>query len=86
MSQTSWDSDFDNIIENSKFEITLITTDGNIMYSNSSFLNVANLAVVRANTITSYNTTYLNASWNIFSIPSLNAYASLISTLSNPMN
>jgi hypothetical protein len=44
------------------------------------------MAVDRSTTVTSYNTTNLIASWNIFSISSLDAYASLISTLSSPMN
>jgi hypothetical protein len=66
--------------------LTSISTDGNIMHSNSTFINNLNLAIDRVVTITSYNTTNLKASWNIFSIPSSTAYASLISTLSSPMN
>jgi hypothetical protein len=56
------------------------------MNSSLTFLNNVNSAIDRATTVTSYNTTNLNASWNIFSIPSLNAYASLISELSYPMD
>jgi hypothetical protein len=66
--------------------LTSISTDGNIMSSNSTFLNNVNLVLDWAITVTSYNTSNLEASWNIFSIPSLDAYASLISTLNNPMN
>jgi hypothetical protein len=56
------------------------------MHSSVTFVNVVNIAVERAAAITSYNTTFLKASWNIFSLPSMNAYASFISTLSFPMN